>query len=75
MDLEIKDKKNVCMISLDIKNAFNSIHRRDIYEIMDNYRVPVKLKFRIADYLKNRKVKVSDKEYLSFNTGVLPFGY
>lgn len=70
IDGKLGEKQVVCMISLDIKNAFNSIHRNDILEIMDNYRVPTKEKLLIVDYLKNRKIKVSENEYLDFNIGV-----
>lgn len=37
---------------------------------MDKYRVPFKLSRIIADYLKNRKIKLNDTHYLEFNIGV-----
>lgn len=52
------------------KNAFNSIRSNDLYEIMDKYRVPVGLKMLIVDYLNNRKIKVTDSDFLDFNVGV-----
>lgn len=69
IDDEVNKKNIVCIISLDIKNAFNSIHRKDILEIMDNYKVPWRLKLVIADYLNNRKILISENEYLDFNVG------
>lgn len=38
---------------------------------MDKYGVPTRVKLLIADYLKNRKIKVSENEYLDFNIGIL----
>lgn len=58
------------MISLDIKNAFNSIHRNSILEIMDKYNVPNNLELIIFDYLRNRKIIVSESELMYFNVGV-----
>lgn len=70
IDDNLRNKQIVCMLSLYIINVFSSIYRNDILEIMDNYGLPDKLKFIIADYLKNRKIKISDTEFLDFNIGV-----
>lgn len=71
IDTNITNKKIVCMISLDIKNAFGSIRRNSLLKIMDEINVPTKLKHMITDYLYNRKIIINDKEYLNYNTGVL----
>lgn len=70
IDVEVEKKNLVCMIPLDIKNAFNSIHKNDILEIMDLYNFPYNLKRMIDEYLRNRKVQVTNDEYLDFNVGV-----
>lgn len=58
------------MISLDIQNAFNSIHKNSILSILDVYNVLNKLKLLIKDYLRNRKIIISDTEMMDFNIGV-----
>lgn len=70
IDSKVTNNEIVCMISLDIKNAFNSIRTNDLFEIMDNYHVPVGLKLIISDYLTNRKIKLLDEDYLDYNIGV-----
>lgn len=53
IDLNLSSKKLVCMLSLDIKIAFNSIHKNSILAILDEYIVPNKLELIISDYLRN----------------------
>lgn len=58
------------MLAFDIKNAFNSIHRNSILTILDSYNEPNKLKDIIADYLRNRKIIISESEIMDYNIGV-----
>lgn len=67
IDVIIRNKQVVCMISLDIKNAFSNIRRNSILAIMDKYNVPNKLKFIIFDYLKSRKFFIIETDTMEYN--------
>lgn len=62
--------KIVCMITIDIKNSFGSIHKGDLMELLINYRVPYKIINFTDSYLSNRKVIVMEDDYVENNIGV-----
>lgn len=64
------DNRVVCMISMDIQNAFGSIHKHDLLSLMMEYDLPDKIIKFVSDYLSNRKVIVSDHDYVNNNIGV-----
>lgn len=51
----IEENKIVCFISLDIKNAFNSIKPNDVSKIMTTYKTPTSIIIKFHYYLDNRK--------------------
>lgn len=58
------------MITIDIKNAFGSIHKGDLIELLIHFSVPYKIINFIDSYLSNRKFIVMENDYVENNIGV-----
>ncbi|GBL74620.1 Putative protein in type-1 retrotransposable element R1DM [Araneus ventricosus] len=58
------------MISLDIKNAFNSINWTDIMQLLIKYKVPLKLLRLFNSFLSERTVVLEDCTRWEYNVGV-----
>lgn len=58
-----------CLVSLDIKNAFNSCRRADIMRILRGYQIPLELQGLVASFLTDRSVLEGNGE-LKYNVGV-----
>lgn len=59
-----------CLIAIDIKNAFGSIHKGDLVNLLVQYKVPNKIVNFINSYLCNRRVIVKYNDYVINNIGV-----
>lgn len=64
------NKLITCMVSFDISNSFNTIHIKDLLEVIDDINLPNNLKYIIGSYLKGKKIMVDDKETMDYNVGV-----
>ncbi|GBO24283.1 Putative protein in type-1 retrotransposable element R1DM [Araneus ventricosus] len=60
IDCAKNEKLITCMISLDIKNAFNSIRWEDIINLLKMYEIPGKLLKLFRSFLNNRSVILED---------------
>ncbi|GBM70354.1 Putative protein in type-1 retrotransposable element R1DM [Araneus ventricosus] len=68
--LTAKNEKQVtCMISLDIKNAFNSIKWADLINLLKKYSTPSKLLKVFNSFLKDRTVILNNGDRWSYNIG------
>lgn len=66
----INHNKIVCMIAIDIKNAFGSVGKFNILNVLMHYNVPSKIKKFFDSYLSNRSILVSDNDYIENNVDV-----
>nr|CAH7729394.1 unnamed protein product [Callosobruchus chinensis] len=70
MGIAEKSKEKWCaLITLDVRNAFNTASWRVIMEELRNRNVPKYLQNIISSYLENRSIKIA-KEVLPMTTGV-----
>nr|CAH7755117.1 unnamed protein product [Callosobruchus chinensis] len=70
MGIAEKSKEKWCaLITLDVRNAFNTASWRDIMEELRNRNIPKYLQNIISSYLENRSIKIA-KEVLPMTTGV-----
>ena len=49
-------RRMVFLVTLDVRNAFNSTRCSDMLEALDAFQVPEYLKRILRDYLKNRSL-------------------
>ncbi|GBL95363.1 Putative protein in type-1 retrotransposable element R1DM [Araneus ventricosus] len=70
IDCAKNEKMITCMISLDIKNAFNSIRWEDIISLLKIYKIPGKLLILFKSFLNNRSVILEDGSKWNYNIGV-----
>ncbi|GBN08430.1 Retrovirus-related Pol polyprotein from type-1 retrotransposable element R1 [Araneus ventricosus] len=59
-----------CLISLDIKNAFNSIRWKDIINLLKLYKISGKLLKLFRSFLNDRTVFLEDGSKWNYNIGV-----
>ncbi|GBM15699.1 RNA-directed DNA polymerase from mobile element jockey [Araneus ventricosus] len=64
------EKQVTCKISLDIKNAFNSIKWADLINLLKKYRTPSKLLKVFNSFLKDRTVILNNGDRWNYNIGV-----
>ncbi|GBM34636.1 Putative protein in type-1 retrotransposable element R1DM, partial [Araneus ventricosus] len=64
------EKQVICMISLDIKNAFNSIKWADLINLLQKYNTPSKLVKIFDSFLKERSVILNNGDRWNYNIGV-----
>ncbi|GBN32880.1 Putative protein in type-1 retrotransposable element R1DM [Araneus ventricosus] len=70
IDCAKNEKMITCMISLDIKNAFNSIRWEDIISLLKIYKIPGKLLILFKSFLNDRSVILEDGSKWNYNIGV-----
>lgn len=54
----------MCIIGIDVKNAFNSLQWKDIIHELENQKVPPYLIALMQSYLTNRKVESGDLRFM-----------
>lgn len=60
-----------CLISLDVRNAFNSVRWKDIFELLDKFEVPPKTRRIIKSFLSERSIHWGNgEEQLPYNIGI-----
>lgn len=60
----------VCMITIDIANAFGSIYKMDLLNMMKQYKVRTRITNYVRNYLTNRRILVNEDDYIINNIGV-----
>lgn len=70
IDYNLGNKLLVCMITIDIKNAFGSVRTIDILNVLYRYNIPHRIINFIISYLSNRKVIVDENSSVLNNIGV-----
>lgn len=57
---EICKKGNIALLSLDIKNAFNTLPWNRLEKTFEHFRFPVYLRRTLIDYFKDRRIEYKD---------------
>lgn len=70
LDRAKAEKQVSCMISLDIRNAFNSARWNDLLQILKTLGVPSRLRALYRSFLSDRSVFLSDGSCWYYNIGV-----
>lgn len=58
------------MTTIDIKNAFGSAQKSHILNTFIKYNIPSRITNFVYSYLSNRKIIVSDNDYICNNVGI-----